>query len=62
MTERVLPDALPASWSARWSNGVEEMPVAFLDAASVSPPSPRDGQIVRLNQEMVGAAKRLHGL
>jgi acetoin utilization protein AcuC len=62
MTDRELSDVLPVSWSARWSDGVEDMPDSFLDPVHVSLPTPREEEIDRVNRATVLSVMRLHGL
>lgn len=60
MSGRPLPDSLPQSWRDRWLGEAEEpRPGQLLDDIAVSPPTPRQQEIVAANDETLAAVVNL---
>src|SRR5207302_3238961 len=63
MSERPLPDRLPAEWLDRWDTDPgEPMPATFLDNPADLRHIPRRHEIERLNEDAVNQTRRLFDL
>jgi acetoin utilization protein AcuC len=62
MTGRRLPDRLPEEWRQRWlPNAERPHPVAFLDAAEVSPPFQGESEVREVNEAALDAVASIVG-
>jgi acetoin utilization protein AcuC len=62
MTERPLPERLPADWVGRWGPETEGMPSVFRDQPGLVPRTPRDVEIRETNDATLQSALRAAGL